>query len=215
MLLSVLTATALAAEAPPPPSSSPGARPTAPAPAPTVGPLPSLVTQISTRPPQLSGWSARSHELAVAGALGGVMAYAGVTGLWIGAIATDGSGLLAAFATIPVALLGPPAVLAAGLLTLPPALRMWKEGVELAPGFGVASVAASLVGAGMTYTGWTTDERFLVPGVAVLASAPLLVLAQCIQTARRGHMAGGGSSRVQLGLVPVEGGAMAALGVRF
>ncbi len=215
MLLSLLTATALASEAPPPTASFSTPLSAAPTPAPSSDRLPGPATLLSTRPPQLSGWSARSHELAVAGALGGILGYAGVTSLWIGAIATDGTGLLAAFATVPVALLGPPAVLAAGLMTLPPALRMRREGVDLVPGFGVGSLAASLVGAGMVYTGWTADERFLMPGVAVLASAPILVLAQCFQTARRGHLAASSSARLQLGVVPVSGGAMASLGVRF
>jgi hypothetical protein len=170
---------------------------------------------LSSRPPQLSGLYARSHELAVSGALVGILAYAGVTSLWLGAIAIDGTGLGAAFATIPVALLGPPLVLAAGVLTLPAAMQMRKEGVEMVPGFGVASILASAVGGAMIVTGWTSDERYLGPGVAVIASAPLLVLAQCIQTNRRGHQAAGEQPSVQVGVLPMKGGAMASLGVRF
>lgn len=210
MLLPLLTAAALASEAPPPPE---------PPPVETVATSASAfsgpVGLLSSRPPQLSGLYARSHELAVSGAIVGILAYAGVTGLWISANAINGSGLGAAFATIPVAILGPPMVLAAGVLTLPPAIRMRKEGVDMTPGFGVASILASAVGGAMLVTGWTGDDRYLGPGAAVLASAPLLVLAQCIQTNRRGHRAAAAQPSVQIGVLPMKGGAMASLGVRF
>jgi hypothetical protein len=171
---------------------------------------------LSSTPPQLGGLYARSHQLAVAGSVVAVTAYAGVTAMWLAADLGGGTGLGAAFATIPVALLGPPVALAAGLLTLPAAFAMHQAGVTVIPGFGVASVAASVVGGGLLLKGWfLSEDPYLATGAAVLGLAPVLSLLQCFQTYRRGQMASEHGQNASWGLLPVEGGAVASLSFRF